>query len=149
MTTTPVLTGRDIGITYQAIAAIRDRLLADVGMTFEDSIQLNVLADAPASTAASSELLAVLTAGLKLSDDAASAAIDALVSRGLATRDAAGAVTATALAVDAHQRFTALVAQLAPRLYGDIQTEDLEAAKRVLDTVTERANQQLAASAAA
>ena len=149
MTTTPVLTGRDIGITYQAIAAIRDRLLADVGMTFEDSIQLNVLADAPASTAASSELLAVLTAGLKLSDDAASAAIDALVSRGLATRDAAGAVTATALAVDAHQRFTALVAQLAPRLYGDIPTEDLEAAKRVLDTVTERANQQLAASAAA
>jgi hypothetical protein len=149
MTTTPVLTGRDIGITYQAIAAIRDRLLADVGMTFEDSIQLNVLADAPASTAASNELVAVLAAGLKLSDDAASAAIDALVSRGLATRDAAGAVTATALAVDAHQRFTALVAQLAPRLYGDIPTEDLEAAKRVLDTVTERANRQLAASAAA
>ena len=146
MTTTPVLTGRDIGITYQAIAAIRDRLLADVGMTFEDSIQLNVLADAPAATAPSSQIVAVLVAGLKLSDEAASAAIDALVSRGHATRGA-DTVTATEHALDAHQRFTALVAELAPRLYGDIPTADLAAAKRVLDIVTERANRQLAVSA--
>ena len=146
MTTTPVLTGRDIVITYQAIAAIRDRLLADLGMTFEDSIQLNLLADAPEATVPASELVAVLAAGLKLSDDAASAAIDALVDRGLATRDAAGSVTATEHAVDAHRRFNALVAQLAPRLYGDIPRADLEAAKRVLDTVTERANRQLAVS---
>jgi DNA-binding MarR family transcriptional regulator len=143
MTTTPVLTGRDIGITYQAIAAIRDRLLADVGLTFEDSIQLNVLADAPAATTTSSELVAVLAAGLKLSDAAASAAIDELVGRGLAIRDAAGTVTATEHAVEAHERFNAFVAELAPRLYGDIPREDLEAAKRVLDTVTERANREL------
>jgi hypothetical protein len=147
MTTTPVLTGRDIGITYQAIAAIRDRLLSRVGMTFEDSIQINVLADTPAATATSGELVAVLAAGLKLSDDAASAAIDALVNRGLATRDAAGTVTATERAMDAHQRFNAMVNQLAPRLYGDIPTAELEAAKRVLDTVTERANRELAVGA--
>ena len=144
MTTTPVLTGRDIGITYQAIAAIRDRLLGRVGMTFEDSIQLNVLADGPAT---SGELVAVLAAGLKLSDDAAAAAIDALVNRALATRDAAGTVTATERAMDAHQRFNAMVNQLAPRLYGDIPTAELEAAKRVLDTVTERANRELAVGA--
>ena len=149
MTTTPVLTGRDIGITYQAIAAIRDRLLGGVGMTFEDSIQINVLADAPAATATSGDLVAVLAAGLKLSDDAASAAIDALVDRRLATRDAVGTITATERAIDAHQRFNAMVAQLAPRLYGDIPTADLEAAKRVLDLVTARANRELAVGAPA
>ncbi|MFE6844343.1 hypothetical protein [Streptomyces sp. NPDC057686] len=51
----PVLNGRLIGVTYHAIAAVRDRLLAASGLTFPQSVVLKAVADGsstpPPSTA--------------------------------------------------------------------------------------------------
>lgn len=143
MTIQPILTGRDIGITYAAIAALREQLLAGVGITFEDSILLNTIDDNGGS-ATRHELVAVLVSGLKISEEQATHAVTALISRELAAAvETSGSIVLSATGADAHGRFTAAVAQAAPTIYGGIDPVDLAAAKRVLDTVTERANREL------
>ena len=74
----PTFGGRDIGVTYFAISGLRDRLLADVGLTFEDSLLLNGLAGRGGS-ATRDELATVLVDGLKIDPDVAAAHVDGLV----------------------------------------------------------------------
>jgi DNA-binding MarR family transcriptional regulator len=137
----PIFGGRDIGVTYFAISGLRDLLLADVGMTFPDSLLLAALAGRDGS-ATRGELADVLMSGLKISADAASAHVDELIAHDLAS-ETAGTVTATPLGAESHDRFTERVAQNIPKLYGGISDEDLAITRRVLETVTERANREL------
>ena len=134
--------GRDIGVTYFATSALREMLLAKVGLTFEDSLLLTALAGSGRS-AARDELIGVLVGGIKITTDAATTAVDLLLDRALATEHD-GVVAATQDGTDALDRFNAGVVQSAPKLYGDIPEEDLAVARRVLETVTQRANRELA-----
>ena len=68
--------------------------------------------------------------------------VDELVARDLAFA-AGDAISATSVGIEAHGRFTERVAQNAPKLYGDIPDEDLAITRRVLETVTARANREL------
>ena len=136
-----ILGGRDIGVTYFAISGLRDVLLAEVNLTFADSLLLNALAGSGGS-ATRDELATVLVNELKIAAETASARVDELVARDLAF-DAGGTIAATAVGIEAHGRFTESVAQNAPRLYGDIPDEDLAITRRVLETVTARANREL------
>lgn len=138
----PPLGGRDIGITYFAISGLRDTLLADVGMTFEDSLLLTALVGSDGSVTRD-DLVTVLVSGLRVAAPVAVTHVDHLIASGFASEDE-GTVTATPAGIEAHDRFTERVAQNAPKLYGDIPDEDLAVTRRVLATVTERANRELA-----
>jgi hypothetical protein len=138
----PILTGRDIGVAYFATAALREQLLADIGITFADSLLLTALARTDGS-AARARLVDELVSGLKITAGTAASDVDELIAHGLATEEAT-AVTATPTGFEAHRRFNDRVAQSQPKIYGGIPADDLAAAKRVLDIVTERANRELA-----
>jgi hypothetical protein len=136
--------GRDIGVTYFATSALRDMLLADVGLTFEDSLLLTALAP-NGGCASRDQLVSLLVGGIKTTPEAAATALDLLLDRALATEHD-GSIAVTAAGAEALERFNARVAASAPKLYGDIPAADLAVARRVLATVTERANRELALS---
>ncbi|MFE3068573.1 hypothetical protein [Streptomyces sp. NPDC059247] len=131
----PLLDGQLIGITYHAIAAVRDRMLADSGLTFHRSVALRAVAEGLDRAGATERL----TATLKIEEPEASALLDEITAAGLFD----GAVTERGAALQ--QDFTDAVTALAGRLYGDLPDTDREAAARALAHVTARANAELAA----
>jgi hypothetical protein len=83
-TRTPTF-GRDIGVTYFATSALRDMFLAEAGLTFEGSLLLNALTGSSGS-AARHELVDVLVAGIKITFEAASKAVELLLDHALGHR---------------------------------------------------------------
>ncbi|MFF3018937.1 hypothetical protein [Streptomyces sp. NPDC057939] len=139
-TTAPLLNGRIIGITYHAIAAVRDELLASRGLTFHQSVALKAVADGLDRAA----VVEHVTSTLKVDASRAHALLDELVTCGLLT----GVRPAlTDRGEGLHRGFTDAVAGLTERLYGDLPAAEREIAARALAHVTARANAELAALA--
>jgi hypothetical protein len=145
MTTTPApapaLNGLVIGQAERATRAVLDRLLAGHDTPFETWVVVNLIARADGPIEAD-DLAAQLRDGLRVSEAEAVSAIDDARHRGLATgTDALGLTPA------GRDRFTVIsagIAAVTARLYADLPTADLEAAARVLLTVTGRARAELA-----
>jgi DNA-binding MarR family transcriptional regulator len=144
MSDTPTLTGQDIGQAEKATRAVLDRLLAETGTTFHQSVVLNLMANTQSPVELDS-LVPRMTHGLKIDRPTALKAIDELVAAGLIARS--GPPVTLAATPAGEERFRAIregIDQITKRFYGDLPPEDLAAAHRVLAIVTERANAELA-----
>jgi DNA-binding MarR family transcriptional regulator len=91
-----------------------------------------------------SQLAARVSGALKIDQDTANAQVDALCDSGLlAASDEATRITLTERGADLHARVRSAVASITEMLWGDIPTDDLTTAARVLNIVRERANVEL------
>ncbi|MER6098875.1 hypothetical protein ABT154_24105 [Streptomyces sp. NPDC001728] len=134
---TPLLNGQLIGITYHAIAAVRDRILAVTGLTFPQSVALKAVVDGLDR----SDAVDRLAATLKITGSEAGGLLAALADAGLID---GARTTPTEKGETLHRGFTDEVAGLTERLYGDLPAADREIAARALAHVTARANAELA-----
>lgn len=145
--TGPTLNGQDIGQAEHATRAVLDRLLARTGTQFHGWVIINLLATGGGAMD-EEELTGRITHGLKIGEDAAHAAAAALAWQGLISREpAAGGGTQVALTPAGTARYEQIqdgIGQVTRRLYGGLPESDLAIAHRVLATVTERANTELA-----
>ena len=147
--TGPTLNGQDIGQAESAVRAVLNQLLARTGTPFHGWVILNLLgrSDTPLSQ---DELTGRVVHGLKIGEDAVRAAAAGLAEHGLISRDpqAAGGARVALTAAGA-ARFGQIqdgISQVTARLYGGLPEADLVTAHRVLVTVTERANAELAST---
>lgn len=138
------LNGQVIGQAHYATRALLERVLARVGITFEQSVAYNVVT-ANDGKVDRSRIVDRLVTGLKIDAVAAEASIDGLVASGLLDADGSQ-VSFTASGREVSEQIQAAVAEIIARLYGDLPAADLSTAARVLATVTERANAQLGAA---
>ena len=144
----PTLNGQDIGQAEHATRAVLDRLLARTGTQFHGWVIINLLA-AGGGALSDDELTGRITHGLKISEDAVHAAAAALAWQGLISRGPTAGGTQVALTPAGTTRFEQIqggIGQVTQRLYGGLPESDLAIAHRVLATVTERANAELASA---
>jgi hypothetical protein len=142
----PTLNGQDIGQAEHATRAVLDRLLARTGTQFHGWVIINLLA-AGGGALGEDELTDRITHGLKISEDAVHAAAAELAWQGLISREPTAGGTQVALTPAGTTRFEQIqggIGQVTQRLYGGLPESDLATAHRVLATVTERANAELA-----
>jgi hypothetical protein len=140
MTTTATLNGQVIGQAERATRALLDVLLAETSTPFVRWVSVDLLATGERTTA--DDLVDQLVTGLRISESEARAAIDELVHAGLAT--GASTLRLTAEGDATYRRISAGIDKISHRLYDDLPVDDLVAARRVLETVTERARAELA-----
>lgn len=141
--TAPILTGRDIALAHHATRATLELLLADLGVTFRQSILLNALDDGAAVSR--EQLVRRLVDGLKISTDEANGDVDSLIDASVATSatDAPQAFELTESGAAIQSQIRAATTRIIANLYGDLPPEDLVVTQRILATVTERANREL------
>ncbi|NBM21051.1 MarR family winged helix-turn-helix transcriptional regulator [Streptomyces sp. GC420] len=142
----PPVNGQVVGLAHYASRAVLERVLARSGITFQQSLALNGVANAAGSVAAD-ELTGALAHALKTDASEVRGSVDGLVAAGLLeTLPGEPVRVRFTEAGDALRREIGTAgAEIAARLYADIPAEDLAAAGRVLRLVTERANAELAA----
>jgi hypothetical protein len=128
------LNGQIIGQASIATRALLNRELEQAGLTFEQSVALNLAASGGSVTADA------LAGGLRIPVADAEAALSGLAGAGLLEPD--GTITAAGRAIQ--QQVGARIAGITARLYGDLPADDLVTAARVLTEVTARANAELA-----
>jgi DNA-binding MarR family transcriptional regulator len=138
MTDAPTLTGQDIGETQGAVSALLDEVLAATGTTSNEYIALRVLTLRGPSGAFREYLASQRQLGLDLAR--ASALVDGLAARGLATETADGTTVVTGAGAALHTRLAGAVTDTATRLYADFDPGDLRVTHRVLTQVAERAD---------
>lgn len=147
MTQTPTLNGQDIGQAEHATRAVLDRLLARTGIQFHGWVIINQLA-AGGGTLGEDDLTGRITHGLKIGEDAVHLAAAALAWQELISREPAAAggtqVALTPAGIARFEQIQGSLGQVIQRLYGGLAEADLAIAHRVLATVTERANAELA-----
>lgn len=136
----PTLNGQVIGQAERSTRAVLERLLADTDTPFHQWVTLNLLGTAPHSEPA---LVEHLASGLLIEPAAAQATVDAARSNGLI--EGSENVVFTAAGQARFDAITAGIADITSRLYSDLPHDDLVVARRVLETLTERARAALAA----
>ncbi|PCG85198.1 hypothetical protein CIB93_15385 [Streptomyces sp. WZ.A104] len=145
MTSTTHVNGQIIGRAHYATRALLEGLLTTKGTTFHEAVALNAVADRDGE-ADHAALVERMTGTLKVDAATAGAVLAALTAAGL-LRELPGEGARLGL-TEAGRELQAGIAtgtaELAARLYGDLPAEDLAAAARVLNAVTERANEALA-----
>jgi hypothetical protein len=146
-TTTPTFSPRILGQTEKALNAILERELTGTGLTERLWVTLTVTA-AGGGTIDRPQLVHRLTGGLKVSEAEAQARIAELAAAELLQApDAEGApVKLTKAGQQLHGRISATVLEITQRMWGDLPPEDLATAGRILSTVLERADVELAAA---
>ncbi len=142
MTQPATLNGQVIGQAERATRAVLEVLLAEAGTTFTEWVALNLVAT-QGDTAIDS-LVEQLVTGLRIADSEARAAIDDLVRAALIT--VSDEVRLTADGRPRYQRISDGIAEITRRLYHDLPHDDLVVARRVLETLTQRARAELAAA---
>jgi DNA-binding MarR family transcriptional regulator len=138
----PGFSGQDLGMAAAATRALFDSLLARAGTDFPAWVALRRLAQpgpAPTLDALRRDLAGLLTADLT----SVTLLIDRLAARGWTVLDGS-AVTLSPDGVAFHRRLVGEIGELTGELYRGIEPADLDAAKRVLGVVTQRANARLA-----
>ena len=146
-TTTPTFSPAVLGQTEKALNAILDRQLAGTGLTERHWITLT-LTVVSGGTVDRDELVARVAGGLKVNEAEAQSLIDELAAARLvqASEDEGSLVKLTDSGQLLHSQIRAGVTQITERMWGDLPDEDLATAGRVLSTVLERANAELAAA---
>jgi DNA-binding MarR family transcriptional regulator len=146
MTQTPTLTGQDIGRAHHATRAVLERRLAATGTAFEDWVVLNIVGGNGLEIEVD-DVVRQVVLGLKISETAVQQILSSVLRQGLISRTTSGPSTRVALTEAGTARFDDVrgsIAQITERLYGGLPAEDLAVAHRLLVTVTERANAELA-----
>jgi len=143
MTSAPTLTGQDIGQAEKATRAVLDVLLERTGTGFHQWVVLNRLALA-GGTLDQPQLTRDMMHGLKVKAEAVDAAVRQVLETGQAERQAEGMLSLTPAGEAKFREIRDGISDISARLYGGIPEEDLAVAKRVLATVIERANEELA-----
>jgi hypothetical protein len=145
MSTTPPFGTQVIGQTEKALNAILDRQLAGTGLTEPQWVTLNV-AIASGGTVDRDQLTGRVAGALKISDAEAQARITELAAAQLldAPDDESSPVKLTDAGQQLHGQIRAAVTPITQRLWGDLPAEDLATTGRVLSTILERANTELA-----
>jgi DNA-binding MarR family transcriptional regulator len=145
-TTAPVADARALGLAHYAARAVLESVLDRHGATFQQQITLRlaVVAEEPVEHDA---LVSQVVGSLKVDAGDARGVIAQLAARGLVTVDGS-VVRVTDAGRDFHTRVSAETGEISARIWGGIPAEDLAAAGRVLATVTERADAELAALSA-
>jgi hypothetical protein len=145
MSTSPTFSTQLIGQTEKTLDAILDRLLAGTGLTEPQWVTLT-LAVRSGGTLDPTRFISRVADALKIGDADARARIDELAAaRLLVVPDVAGSpVGVTDAGSQLHGRIRSAVVEITDRMWGDLPAADLAAAGRVLTTVLERANAELA-----
>ncbi|HWE07780.1 MAG TPA: hypothetical protein VG325_00400 [Solirubrobacteraceae bacterium] len=147
MSTTPTFGTPVIGQTEKALNAILHRQLAGTGLTEPRWVTLT-LTIASGGTLDRDQLIGRVGGALKVSDSEAQARITELAAAQLLEApDGDGSpVTVTDAGQQLHSHIRTAVTQITERLWGDLPAEDLATAGRVLSTILERADAELAAA---
>ena len=147
MSTSPTFNAQLIGQTEKTLNAILGRLLAGTGLTEPLWVTLT-LAVRSGGTADLTALVSAVADAVKVSDAEARARVDELAAaRLLVVPGVAGSpVRVTDAGSQLYTRIRSAVVETTERMWGDLPAEDLAAAGRVLTTVLERANAELASA---
>jgi DNA-binding MarR family transcriptional regulator len=143
MSTNPPFGTQLIGQTEKALNAILDRELTGTGLTEPQWVTLTIAVMSGGSVD-SAVFVSRIAGALKLRDAQAQSRIDELAAAGLLDANPRRPVSVTEAGSELHGRIRATVAEITQRLWGDLPADDLLAAGRVLATVLERANAELA-----
>ena len=141
MSTTPTFDPRLIGQTEKTLNVLLARELAGTGVTEPQWIALTLTASAGGGIARD-PLAAHIADALHIEQADAQGLLNALAAHGLL--EVGNAVDLTDTGRELHTRMKHATAEITNRLWGDLPREDMEAAGRVLTTVLERANSELA-----
>jgi hypothetical protein len=144
MSTTPTFDAQLIGQTEKTLNAILDRRLAGTGLNEQRWITLTlaVMSDGPIDR---NQFVRRLSGALKLSETEADARIAELAAVQLLDAPSGGSpVKVTDAGHALHRRIRTSVVEITERLWGDLPADDLAVAGRVLNTILERANAELA-----
>jgi DNA-binding MarR family transcriptional regulator len=147
MSTPPTFTPQVIGQTEKAMNAILDRVLDGTDLTEPEWVTLTVTANS-GPTIDREQLIGRLVGAIKVSEARAEALVTELVNKGLlqATGRKGSELELTAGGRKLHDRIRSTTIEITERLWGDLATEDLATAGRVLTTVLARANAELGVS---
>lgn len=140
--TVSTLNGQVIGQAENATRAVLDRLLVTAGVTFHQWVGLNLI-EAAGGSIEPEQFVRRMVNGLKVDDWVASGTIAELIGAGLVAGDRV--LTWTPAGQDRHAAVRVGVNGITERLYAGLPADDLAIAARVLTTLTERANAELAA----
>jgi hypothetical protein len=145
VSTSPTFSTQLIGQTEKTLNAILDRLLAGSGLTEPQWVTLTIAVMSGGSPDRAA-LVSRVAGSLKIGDADAQARIDELATAHLLeASDVDGSlVRVTEAGSQLQGRIRSSVVEITDRMWGDLPAEDLAAAGRVLTTVLERANAELA-----
>ena len=143
MSPNPTFTPQLLGQTEKTLNAILDRHLAGAGLTEQHWITLS-LGVLSGGSVERERLVKEVAGGAKFSEDEVRARISELVARQLLDDSGAPNVNVTEAGKELHGRIREANFELTERLWGDMAGDDLATTARVLATVLERANAELA-----
>ena len=147
MSVTPTFTPQLLGQTEKALNAILSKQLAGPGLTEPQWVTLTLTAMGGGSLDRD-ELIGRVAGALKVGDAEVQERIDELIGGGLL--EVSGTELPLIMITDAgqelHSRIRSTVTEITERMWGDLPTDELESAARVLSTVLQRADRELARS---
>jgi DNA-binding MarR family transcriptional regulator len=142
MSPTPPLT-QFIGRTERTLRALMDLVLADTGGTFHQWVALNFTA-AGGDSIDRSELIAQLAGALQIDDTAAEATIAEMADERLLEATSGSEVALSDAGRERYERIRAAIGEITAPLYGDLPPGDVAVTRRVLTTISDRADSMLA-----
>jgi hypothetical protein len=142
MSPNPPLT-QFIGRTERTLRALMDLVLADTGGTFHQWVALNFTA-AGGDSIDRSELIAQLAGALQIDDTAAEATIAEMADERLLQTASGSDVALSEAGHERYERIRAAIGEITAPLYGDLPPLDLATTRRVLTTISDRADTLLA-----
>ena len=145
MTTVPTpVNGQDINLAARATRKALEALLAEQGTTFPPLAVMNVLSTRGGRMDRAA-LVEFITTALELDAVTVRLIVHGLQERGLVQPVDTRVVALTDQGRNEHQRLSALAATVTAELYRDLDPQDLAVTRRVLLTLTERANVRVGA----
>ena len=150
-TTRPLpVTGQDINLAARATRKALELLLAEQGTSFPPLAVLNAIVSHGAALDRDA-IVGVLANALDVDVQTVLTVVRGVEARGLvrqtvAEGDSKPRLELTTVGTAEHQRLTAIVGQLTSKLYSDFDPEDLATTRRVLVTLTERAEAHVTAT---
>ncbi|WP_030797124.1 hypothetical protein [Streptomyces sp. NRRL S-337] len=146
-TTVPTVNGRVVALAHYAGRALVERVMAQHGATFHQSVALRAVVVAGESIGRD-EPVGDVIGSLKIDESVVRGVIEELTATKLLEEDPAEVSRSRLRLTDAGRELcestAAETAEISARLYAGIPVEDLAIAGRVLTLVTERANAELA-----
>jgi DNA-binding MarR family transcriptional regulator len=141
----PPVTGQDINLAARATRKALEVLLAEQGTSFPPLATMNVIASR-GNLLSRDAVVRTLANALDVDPQSVATILHGLQSRGLVRATADDHFALTEAGVAEHQRLTDITRELTAKLYADFEPDDLAAARRVLVTLTERAEAHVAAT---
>ena len=126
-----------IGRTEKSLNVVLDRILIDSGLSEPEYVAMRVCSDQAGSQR--SDIEAQLTAVFRKGPGHAEQLLDRLTDAGVIETDDAQTLTLTAAGIALRDGIASQTGAITERLWGDLPSDDLAVAARVLSTVLQRA----------